>query len=154
MPAAECAQVSKTTFTLHKDIFSCVSFTLPSCLRCCLSRGIKGCPTFSPRCFGVEALTETTFLLGLTLLPLINICVINLLWHKASPYPPNHPLTQPARQFDSSPKAAFGLQVANTGCSIQSSHPHVVLLSLFCLSAAFFSVIGTFEVFFPLGAWW
>lgn len=74
------------------------------------------------------------FLHGLTLLLLINISVINLLWHKAF-----QPPTQPARQFDSSPKATFRLQVANTDGRMPSNNPHVVFLSLFCLSAAFLS---------------
>lgn len=78
-------------------IFSCFSFTLPLCLRCWLSCRIKECPTFSPCCCGVEALTESTFLLGLRLLLLINISVINLLWHKASPYPSTHPTSQTVR---------------------------------------------------------
>lgn len=71
---------------------------------------------------------------GLTLFLLINISVINLLWHKAF-----QPPTQPARQFDSSPKATFRLQVANTDGRMPSNNPHVVFLSLFCLSAAFLS---------------
>lgn len=78
-------------------IFSCFSFTLPLCLRFWLSCRIKECPTFSPCCCGVEALTETTFLLGLRLLLLINISVINLLWQKASPYPSTHPTSQTVR---------------------------------------------------------
>lgn len=72
-------------------LFSCVPFTLPLCRGCCLSHRIKGCPTFSLCCCGVETLTETTFLLGLRLLLLINVSVINLLWHKASPHPPDQP---------------------------------------------------------------
>lgn len=74
--------------------------------------------------------------LGLMLLLLINISVINSLWHK----PSRHPPTRPARQFDSSPKAAFRLRVANTDVSMQSNNPRVVLVSLFCLSASPFFI--------------
>lgn len=79
---------------------------------------------------------------GRTLFLLINISVINLLWHKAFQLP-----TQPARQFDSSPKAAFHRRqdaIKQPSCGFSVS-----VLSVCCLP--FFLSFTHLSFFFSRG---
>lgn len=91
------------------------------------------------------AAVEWTFslcalLYALLTLRLINISVINLLWHMASLHPPS----QPTIQLESSPGASFSLQSTELQeaklQSVQSHNSHVVLVSFFfvCLFLSIF----------------
>lgn len=95
VPAAEFAQSLKTHLKISFHVF------LLRCRRACGAASaveLKDVLHSPHAALGWKLWQRQRFLLGLTLLPLINICVINLLWHKASPHPPNHPPTHPTSQ--------------------------------------------------------